>query len=383
MNIILGAMVSLSPYSPGKAWHRLHYLVGLQKLGHDVHLVEDIEPEWCIDERGQRVPFEQSINRTLLAATLEPFGLMDRASVIYDRGQETFGRSRDSLIALSREADLLINWSGHVKTEFILDNVRRLAYLDLDPVFTQLWHQTGHGDLNFTRHDVFFSAGLNIGSIDSDIPNCGVEWRHLLPPVVLEHWRFHIDPSCPRFTTLATLSPFGDVWYRGERYGSKHDELGRLAELPRRVRRELEVAVNYYGDEEAALAVLKANRWFVSDAAAVTDLCGYQRFIARSRAEIGIAQHAYVKARSGWFSDRWSHYLASGKPVLAQSTGFEEQLPTGRGLLSFASLEEAVEGIESIDRDYASHCRAAREFVEEFLDYRTVLPRLLEACAAG
>ena len=86
----------------------------------------------------------------------------------------------------------------------------------------------------------------------------------------------------------------------------------------------------------------------------------YRAFIARSRAEIAIAKGAYVTGQAGWFGDRSSHYLASGKPVLAQSTGLEGVLPTGEGLVTFSSLEEAAAGAEAIDSRYEAHCRSAR-----------------------
>jgi hypothetical protein len=134
--------------------------------------------------------------------------------------------------------------------------------------------------------------------------------------------------------------------------------------------------------DEADIRLLKDNGWVLTEASLIADLSSYQRYIARSRAEIGIAKNAYVKGCSGWFSDRAAHYLASGKPVLAQSTGFERCVPTGRGLLTFRNMEEAVAGVEEINRDYEAHCRAAREFAEEYLDYRKVLPEMLELCMA-
>jgi len=128
---------------------------------------------------------------------------------------------------------------------------------------------------------------------------------------------------------------------------------------------------------------LRANGWTLSDANRIGDLAGYQRYIAASRAEIGIAKNAYVRGRSGWFSDRAAHYLASGKPVLAQATGFERCLPAGQGLLAFETMEDAVKGVDAINRDYEAHSRAARQLAEEVLDYRKVLPKLLNDCFAG
>jgi hypothetical protein len=129
--------------------------------------------------------------------------------------------------------------------------------------------------------------------------------------------------------------------------------------------------------------MLRDGGWRLAEASEVADLSAYQTFIARSRGEIGIAKHAYVKGRSGWFSERAAHYLACGRPVLHQSTGFERQLPTGCGVLSFSTVEEAVARIEEVNRDYGRHCRAARELAAEYLDYRKVLPAILDAAAAS
>ena len=383
MKIIVGATISLPPYSPGRAWHRLHYVRGLQKLGHDVYYIEEVDPESCVDVDGSKVAIEQSVNKKLFLSTMESFGLVGKACQIYNRGQATSGLSLDSMVSLSKEADLIINWSGHVKTDCILSNVRKRVYLDQDPVYTQLWQEEYGVDLNFKSHDSFFSVGLNIGTSHTSIPNCGVEWHHILPPVVFEYWPFHVDTSCRRFTTIASLRAYNDLCYRGEWYQSKHECFNWLARLPKIVQQELEIALKWYHEEKPGLQLLIENGWFLSDASRIADLSNYQSYIRKSRGEIGMAQNAYVKGRSGWFSDRWSHYLASGKPVLAQSTGFERCVPTGRGLLAFESLEEAAEGIDMINQDYVLHCRAARELAEEYLDYRKVLPKILEVCTSN
>jgi glycosyltransferase involved in cell wall biosynthesis len=86
-----------------------------------------------------------------------------------------------------------------------------------------------------------------------------------------------------------------------------------------------------------------------------------------------------VRLRSGWFSERDVCYLASGKPVVAQDTGFSNVLPTGEGLFAFADVDGAVAAIEAINGDYARHCRAAREIAEEYFDGRKVAARLLDS----
>jgi hypothetical protein len=383
MKILLGAMISLHPFSTGNAWNRLHYALGLRELGHDVYYLEEVEPRACVDRHGQPCPFEHSANREHFRATMDAFGFLERACQIYNRGEATFGLSLPAVTALAREADLLLNISGHIRTDAVLEKVRRRVYLDQDPVYTQLWHAEYGKEFNFRGHDVYFTVGLNIGTPHTDIPDCGIRWHHTLPPVVLEHWPAHSDPSCPRFTTVASLGRYSDLCYRGAWYRSKYEELQRYAELPRRAGQEMEAALKGYSDQDEDLRPLRAGGWSLFDAVRIDSLSSHQAYIAGSRAEVGITKHAYVQGRSGWFSDRSAVYLASGKPVLAQATGFERCLPTCRGLLIFANLEEAVAGVESINRDYAAHCRAARELAEEYLVDRKVLPAMLEACSGG
>jgi hypothetical protein len=380
MRILIGSVISIPPYSPGMAWNWMHHAVGLRELGHDVHYVEEVEPRWCLDSHGNPSPFEHSANRELFKSTMERFDFLGRACQVYDGGRATFGMSPDRLASLCRGADLLLNISGHVKSERLLAGVKRRVYVDQDPVYTQLWHAEYGKDLNFRGHDAFLTVGLNIGTPHTPIPDCGVRWHHALPPVVLRYWEPRIDPGCERFTTIASWGGFGDLCYRGEWYRSKYEEFRRFAALPGKVDQQFEVALRRHREDDEGVRLLRDNSWAVTEAARIAGLGDYQQYLARSRAEVGIAKNAYVRGRSGWFSDRSAHYLAAGKPVLAQSTGFESHLPTGKGLLAFATPEEAAAGIESINADYEGHCRAARALAEEYLDARKVLTKMLEDC---
>lgn len=383
LRVVVGAVSSIPPFSAGMAWNWMNLIAGLRRLGHDVWYVEEVEPAWCVDRNGRPCGYEHSVNRELFAALVERFELDGRASQLCNRGGASSGVGPRRLLAGIRGADLLVNMAGHVKSEEILDSVQHRAYVDQDPVFTQLWEAEYQADLGLDRHDAFFSVGLNIGTPHTEIPDCGRRWHHLLPPVVLDLWPPRIDPACQRFTTVASWGSFRDVGYRGVWYGSKPREFERFATLPRRAGQELEVALRRYDPRDPAIELLRANGWAIADSRELASVDGYRDFIGRSRAEIGIAKHAYVAARSGWFSDRSAHYLASGKPVLAQATGFERRLPTGDGLIAFADLEEAVAGIESINGRYAEHCRAARELAREQLDHRVVIPKMLELATQG
>ena len=110
-----------------------------------------------------------------------------------------------------------------------------------------------------------------------------------------------------------------------------------------------------------------------------TDPWIYRTYIQDSKAEFAIAKHGYVVTQSGWFSERSAAYLASGRPVATQATGFSQWMPVGEGVLPFTSPAEAIEGIEEINSRYEFHCRAARGLAEEYFDHRQVLANLLDA----
>ena len=373
-----------------RAAFRVH--TGLRRLGHDVCFVEEVRPQWCVGADGRGGGYRDSLNRRTFHAVMEHFDLLGRSCQIYDGGSDTTGMSCQDLTAFARGADLLINISGHVTTDWVFDAPLRRAYLDQDPVYTQLWQAEYGRDLGLARHDVLFTVGLNIGTPASPIPDCGVHWHHTLPPVVPELWEHghaadHQAPGRPdRFTTVASWGGYGDLLFRGEWYRSKYDEIRRFADLPRRAGDafEFELLLKDFGDEDEGVRLLRENGWRVRRSGAeATDLPAYRDYVARSYAEIGITKGAYVRGRSGWFSDRTASYLASGRPSLAQRTGLDPHIPTGMGLVCFDDVDEAVAGAAAIRRDYPAHCRAARELAAEYLDYRKVLPAMLDHCAAA
>ncbi|HEV8379254.1 MAG TPA: glycosyltransferase [Tepidisphaeraceae bacterium] len=384
MKIIVGAVISLPPVSAGCAWNRLQYILGLQRLGHEVVFVEEVKPAWSVDADGRRCPYEQSENRRGFAEMMRQFELTDHCCQIYDAGASTTGLSRQALQDFARDSDLLIDISGHVTSDFVLDAVHRRAYLDQDPVFTQLWRAEYGKSLNLDRYDVFFTVGLNIGTPFSPIPDCGIIWHPTLPPIVPNLWQTAGEPGAEApFTTVASLYGYSDLSFRGEWYRTKAEEFRRFADLPGRTGQVFEVLMKHFSDDDENVRLLRAGGWCVCRSAIASDLSAYRTYIAQSRGEIGITKGAYVRGCSGWFSDRTASYLASGRPALAQSTGFERCLPTGLGLVCFENVEQAVSAVESINANYAAHCRAAREFADQYLDYRKVLREMLDLCMAS
>jgi hypothetical protein len=311
------------------------------------------------------------------------FGFEDRYCIIYDGDGEPTGSemTEADLAELASEADLLLNIAGPLSTSSPLLRIQRRAYVDLDPGFTQIWaHQL---DLRLDRYQFFFTVGQNVGGPEFRIPTHGIPWEPTLPPVVLDLWPAQIDPACQRFSTVGDWHGSQYADFGGERYGGKREEFIRFLDVPKRVRRPIEVALCMFQHDYEDLGMLHRNAWVVRDPYLYAgDLESYREFIQFSRAEFSVAKSGYVKSRSGWFSDRTACYLASGKPAVIQSTHLEQRLPTGMGLLTFETIEEACAALEAVDDDYLEHSRAARRIAETYFDSAIVLASILDRVAA-
>ena len=286
---------------------------------------------------------------------------------------------RPEVARLLRRADVLLNVGGVCWLPEFRACQRRVL-IDMDPFFTQVGSIGVEG---FEEHDAYFSYGVNIGREGCTVPTNGTSWLPTVPPVVPELWN-QARPSEPSngagdatLTTVASWTAYGEVIFEGESYGQKDREFLRLLTLPSHVTQRLELAVGGAGPD--TLERLSAAGWAIRDAIDVSrDATVYRQYITSSRGEFSAAKHAYVKTRSGWFSDRSVCYLAAGRPVVVQDSGFSDWLPVGRGVLPFSSLEEAVECIERLNGDYAMHCQAAREIADRTFGYAKVLPPLLD-----
>lgn len=362
----------------GEAWVRLSWILGLRRLGHEVYFVEQIAPATCVGQDGAVVPFEESLNLDYFRRVTRRFGLDDRSALIH--GERVHGPSMPELLEIAEAADLLVNISGHLSHGPLLRRVRRRAFVDIDPGFTQFWHVDPASGARVDGHDFHFTIGENIGSPACPIPTSGVEWRPVRQPVVLEEWPVAPAGEADRFTTLASWrGAFGPVEHQGRRYGLKVHEFRKFVELPSRARQRFEIALDIHPADGRDRDDLRRNGWrLVDPRGASRDPDAFRAYVQGSGAEFSVAQGIYVDTGSGWFSDRTVRYLASGKPALVQDTGFSRNLPTGEGLVAFRTLEEAVEGAERIARDYAAHCAAARAIAEEFFDSDRVLTTFLQ-----
>jgi hypothetical protein len=277
--------------------------------------------------------------------------------------------------------DVVLNTSGILPPESIAAIPVRV-YLDLDPGFNQLWHADGI-DRHFEGHTHFVTVGQAIGDRSCPVPTFDLDWIGTLPPVVLDQWPVANGVETNALTTVANFRSYGSISKNGVMYGQKVHSLRTVINLPRRVGERFVVAMRVHADEQADLAALQANGWDLVDPCEVAATPeAYRRFVQGSLAEIGIAKSGYVVSQCGWFSDRSACYLASGRPVIAQDTGFCRFLPIGRGLIAFGTEDEAAAAIEGLRGNYAKHARAARAIAQEFLDSDVVLSSLLQRIAA-
>jgi hypothetical protein len=378
IRIIVSGMIAGDPFQGGATWAVLQYVLGLRRLGHDVAFVEPIAPA----STSPDAVLADSTNAGYFLDVVRRFDLCGRAALLRQDTHDTVGMSYDALVHWAASADLLINISGMLRDPQLFDSVRRRVYLDLDPAFNQLWHAAEGIDVRFEGHTHFVTIGVKIGSPGCEVPTCGRTWIPTLQPIVLDEWP--ATPGNPQgaWTTVGNWRGYGSITYRGQRFGQKAHSLREFIHLPRRTQEQLVLALSIHPGEVNDLAALADNGWRLVNPADVTATPDdYQRFIQGSKAEFGIAKSGYVASRCGWFSDRSICYLASGRPVLAQDTGLAGILPSGEGLITFSTPDEAVAGIDVISSNYQPHANAARQLAEQYFDSSRVLGRLLGAVA--
>ncbi len=379
--IVLFGMMTKMPVA-GVVWQTVQYLVGLRRLGYDVWYVEAhartpsmfMETERC-DGAGRAAAF---IHRVM-----ERFGLKDRWAyhALHDDGR-LYGASETQLHDLFREAALLINLHGGTEPRSEYSATGRLIYLGTDPVRTEVeLSKELQATIDFLEpHRAFFTFGENYGE-----PECGVpvssrfRFRPTRQPIVLSLWTDRGEGEGDCYTTIASWKQdWREVWLEGKEYQwSKHHEFLKCLDLPERTSEAFELALSRCPEDDAAL--LRSRGWRVRNALAVSnDLDRYRRFIVDSRGEFTVAKDQNVRLRSGWFSDRSATYLAAGRPVITQDTGFGRLFPTDSGLFAFNNLDQVLTALAAIRADYRAHSEAAVAIAREHFDSDTVLGTLLE-----
>ena len=367
MRIAVAGMVAGDAGQGGAIWAVLQYVLGLRALGHHVLLIEEVA-----DDR-----FDGAAPR--LRAVAREFGL-GRVVLVGRPSGRVAGCSRASLRRALVGADLLLNLSGILRDEDLLERPALRAYVDLDPAFTQLWH-AGGVDMGFDRHERLITIATRLGADDCLVPTCGRDWIRTLQPLYLPAWPKPMgDSPSSDLTTVGHWRSYGSVEHEGVHYGQKAHALRRLLDLPARTGARFRIALGIHPDEREDLDALTRHGWELADPAAVAHTPrAYADFIRASWAEFGVAKSGYVASRCGWFSDRSICYLASGRPVIAHDTGFGDWIPTGEGVIPFRDAGDVAAAIESLRGHYARHSRTARGIAEGVFRSDRVLGRLL-AC---
>jgi hypothetical protein len=376
LTILLSGMIAANPGQGGATWAVLQYLLGFQRLGHRVVFVEGISDA---SFRPKEVPLERTLNAAYFSGVMKAFGFESTSALMLAGTRQTAGLSYEQLRRVARTADVLINISGMLADEELTGGIPRRVYLDLDPAFNQLWHSSQACDMRFGGHTHFVTIGLAIGQSNCSVPTCGLRWITTRQPVVLSSWPLAEGITHDALTTVGHWRSYGSIAHQGTFYGQKAHSLRRLITLPTLTHERFTLALAIHPDEHKDLEAIAENGWHLIDPAEVASTPAlYQRFIQGSKAEFSIAKSGYVASRCGWFSDRSLCYLASGRPVLAEETGFSDFIPAGEGLFAFETMDDILAAIEELRANYGRHATAARAIAEEFFDSNLVLSVLLD-----
>ena len=377
--VVLGQMTTM-PFG-GVLWQTLHYLLGLERLGFETWYVEAhaVAPRHFMageDDDGAEGA------AAFIDRLLGRFGLSRRWAfhALASHGR-CYGIGESRLQDLYTSAEVLLNLHGGTRPRPEHVQSDRLVCVSTDPVLMEVeLNQKVRPTIEFfDDHRAVFTFGENYGNPDCLLP--ALERFPIRPtrqPIVLEHWEDQDEREGEVFTTIANWRQERRIRFAGETYEwSKHLEFLKILDLPERSAQPFELALTRCPDEHRLL--LAEHGWRVRDALRISaDLDTYRRYITGSRGELTVAKDQNVRLRSGWFSDRSATYLAAGRPVVTQDTGFGNILPTGEGLFAFSSVEEAAEAIDAINGDYERHRRAAREIARAYFAHDVVLPALLE-----
>jgi hypothetical protein len=378
--VVLGIM-SKMPFA-GIVFLTMQYVVGLKRLGFEVFYVEEHgKMPWMLMDGTQQRGAE--VAASFIAGLMRRFDLENDHWAFrhpQDRDQ-CFGLPEPTLNRVLRDAAIILNLHGGTVPRPEHAAGGRLVYVGTDPVEAEVSLDNGdQGIVNYLQpHCAFFTWAANSGN-----PDCGVPTSDRFPfvptrqPIVMDLWPpFEPGVAAP-FSTVANWRQERSIVFRGEVYQwSKHLEFLKFIELPRRSHQAFELALLNADEEDQRMLV--SHGWRVRDGATISfDLDAYCQYIGRSRGEFTVAKDQNVRLRSGWFSDRSASYLACGRPVITQETGFSNILPTGEGLFGFSTLEDIQEAIGRITADYTRHSDAARTIAREWFDYRLVLGAMLD-----
>lgn len=380
--VVMGFMASC-PVA-GVIWQHLHYIVGLQRLGHDVYYLED-SARLPYDPAAGEITNSFDYATRLLTDLGNEFDFAERWSFCarYLPETPTAGLPLARVRQLYQEADAILNVCGAQELHDDLVENDRLIYVESDPGVEQIKVDQGVAKTvdYLTRHRALFTFGENVGTPRFAVPTHAMKWLPTRQPVVTDFWRTEKAPSAGAvFTSIANwnTSDLKDIEWRGEKYvWSKSREFLRFVSAPTRAGETFELATDIRDAETREEFV--RNNWRFHSPRELSDKWNlYREYIQDSKGEFTVAKDQYVRLHSGWFSDRSACYLAAGRPVITQETGFTDHYGGDGGLFGFRSLTDIAEAVREINADYRRHSRAAQDLAREIFEAEKVLKSLLE-----
>lgn len=373
--IVLGSYMIRYPLGGMASWV-LQYLVGFRRLGHDVWFVERADwPDACFDPTTGEMTDDPSAGIAAIDPLLRSVGLAGRWCFV-DRLGRAYGMPRPQIQEVLASTDVYIDMGVHGGWSDQAAGAGTTVLIDGEPGFTQMKMVQREGTPSaLPPFDHYFTTGRNVGTPASTAPSAGKAWRPLFHPVVVDLFPVTPVPHGAPVTTVMNWQSYDPLEFEGVEYGHKDVEFEKFLDLPGRCDRRLEAAV---AGHDVPLNRLRAHGWRTRDAHAVTrSFDAFRSYLQTSAAEFGVCKNGYVATRSGWFSDRSAAYLASGRPVVLQDTGFGDHLATGRGLFAAGNVDEASDALAEIEGNPVRHSRWARELAVDCLEASVVLPALL------
>lgn len=358
----------------GHAWVFLHYVLGLRRLGHDVVFLDRLDEDMTTDELGVTRPTVDLV--AWLLDTFAAVGAADSLALRVDGGRTWVGLGEREVRARLRDA-VLIDVMGFLGDDPVADHVAGRVFVDLDPGFTQIWHDLGLHEVA-PDYDRYISVGTALGDPACPVPTLGLPWTTSLPPVVLEQWPVATAAETPVTSVAAWRGLTAPIRWRGQDLGVRAHSLRPYREVPAHAGGRFELCLDIHPADAGDAERLRTGGWhLLAPLDHVSTPHDYRRFVASSAAELSVGKHLHTRLRTGWFSDRSAVYLASGRPVAALDTGVVG-LPAGDGFVTFDDPAGAVAAIGALRADPDRHAAAARRLAEQHLDSDLVLPRWIE-----
>lgn len=360
----------------GQTMYLLQWLHGLERLGHCVLFIEFLKEDPGMAKRSMLRYFSETVTTWWHA---------DQAALIVETPTNSlYGLEAERVTRFANEAAAVITLSAHYRRDPypLIEKVRPRILIESDPGYTHLWAADGAPEEIYGDHDSYFTIGGNIGSPRCSLPTLDINWRPVWHPVVLDWWSSETQVIRDHFTTISDWRGYGYLEFEGKISGPKAEEFRKFVDLPNLVGETLEIVSNI-DPEDSDVGYFQDRGWTFENPRVVSSPALFRDYIASSFAEFSCAKGGYVGTHCGWFGDRGADYLAAGRPVVLQETGFGDLLPTGKGLFSVKTVEEAAEAIRAIRSDYALHSAAAREIAREHFDSDKIVRRVLAEAAIG